>query len=733
MKVLFAVSNENISESIVKKYQKDYKEIISSKNVYYFNAIQKELQKDNTYDRIVISEDLEPFTNNNYDAIDRFIFDKLDAISDEATNSRRNDTPIILICSDRRAKAEDILVKLFSIGIYDAVLGNDRSIDQICKLIRKPRTKKEAKIYYNIDTEDVKYAPENENEVSEVEIQNILNYYKKLGRDEEKYVEGFESIASQYNTEQLKIIANVLPINVKAVLEMSSPTYQKVMTASVKGYMNKEKANSGLSMNFIPDKTKPTGGNIIVPSAVNTKKVRKVKTAEEKPTEVKKEPKKNIEIEPEEKPAPKRRGRPRKNPLPEDTEVVTQETPKRRGRPKKNTLPEKEEVVENEPISLFDLPVNDEKNNEENILPGFEENINEKSSNNEVEDILPGIENSFNEVKQPQYTPNTYGTYNNIENNVVKELTNNDDFEYDPNSGVQGLLTGNKKLVSFVGTSKNGTSFLVNNVAQLISSSGINTAILDTTKNKNSFYIFTQNEEQLRNRASNSIRRLQVGAAEGIKVNNSLTVYTAVPDEEVGIQNYKEVLKTLLENHDLVLIDCDFNTGFGYFAESQEIYLVQSLDVLTIQPLTAFLRDLKAKNILGQEKIKIVINKNMKVRGLTDKAIIGGMSFYNEPSMSFMTELFNRDSVRYCVIPFEEQTYSKYLEGLVNCKISLSGYSKIFMQALKELSNMVYPLVGGRTTKLSKKNTYKPVNNSYKSATFSQGMNDTLNQMKRNY
>ena len=46
MKVLFAVSNENISESIVKKYQKEYKEIISSKNVYYFNAIQKELQKD---------------------------------------------------------------------------------------------------------------------------------------------------------------------------------------------------------------------------------------------------------------------------------------------------------------------------------------------------------------------------------------------------------------------------------------------------------------------------------------------------------------------------------------------------------------------------------------------------------------------------------------------------------------------------------------------------------------
>ena len=58
MKVLFAVSNEAVSESIVKKYQEMYKEIIVGKNVYYFNAILKEIQKDKTYDRIVISEDL---------------------------------------------------------------------------------------------------------------------------------------------------------------------------------------------------------------------------------------------------------------------------------------------------------------------------------------------------------------------------------------------------------------------------------------------------------------------------------------------------------------------------------------------------------------------------------------------------------------------------------------------------------------------------------------------------
>lgn len=710
MKVLFAVSNENISESIVKKYQKDYKEIISSKNVYYFNAIQKELQKDNTYDRIVISEDLEPFTNNNYDAIDRFIFDKLDAISDEATNSRRNDTPIILICSDRRSKSEDLLVKLFSIGIYDALLGNDRSIDQICKLIRKPRTKKEAKLYYNIDTEDVKYAPENENEVSEVEIQNILNYYKKIGRDEEKYVEGFENIAAQYTPEQLKIIANVLPINVKAVLEMNSPTYQNIMTASVKGYVNREKQDSGLSMNFIPDKSKPTEGSIIVPSAINTNKVRKVQTATSNINE-----KINPVMDQQEitTPTPKRRGRPRKNPLPEQ-QAEAQTTPKRRGRPRKNPLPEEnetEEIIKSEPINLFDMPTEENKANE-NILPGFEE-----------------LNNNQN------YSVEEQNMYNNIEpNNETKEVSQNNGYGYEMNSSLQGLLSGNKKLVSFVGTSKNGTSFLVNNVAQLSSSLGINTAILDTTKNKNSFYIFTQNEEQLRSKAANSIRRLQVGATEGIRVSANLTVYTAIPEEEVGINNYEAILKTLLENYELVLIDCDFNTNFGYFAESQEIYLVQSLDVLTIQPLTAFLRDLKTQNILEQEKIRIVINKNMKVRGLTDKAIIGGMSFYNEPSMSFMTELFNRDIVKCCSIPFEEQTYSKYLEGLVNCKISLNGYTKQFMQALKELTNMVYPLLNSKTIKPNKKQkeANRPVN-SYDAAKFSQGINDTLNQMKKNY
>ena len=274
MKVLFAVSNENISAQIVKKYQREYKEIISYKNMYYFNAVVKELQRDKSYDRIVIGEDLEPFSNNNYDAIDKFIFEKLDSISDEATGSD-GDIPIILICADRRAKSEPMLVKLFGLGIYNALLGQDRSIDNVCKMINRPRSKKEAKIYYKIESEEVNYQSENENNVSELEIKNILEHYRRLGKNEDRYVESFNNIAAQYNDAQLRIITKFLPLNVKAVLEEQSPKYQSIMTfgdasSTINAINEQKKKAEGLKIGFLETNgagrpTKP----VIVPTAVN--------------------------------------------------------------------------------------------------------------------------------------------------------------------------------------------------------------------------------------------------------------------------------------------------------------------------------------------------------------------------------------------------------------------------------------------------------------------------------
>ena len=72
MKVLFAIRDDNnIVDTIARKYQRDYGKKLVYKEVNDFSAILRELQKDKSYSRIVISEDLEPFANNNYDSIDK--------------------------------------------------------------------------------------------------------------------------------------------------------------------------------------------------------------------------------------------------------------------------------------------------------------------------------------------------------------------------------------------------------------------------------------------------------------------------------------------------------------------------------------------------------------------------------------------------------------------------------------------------------------------------------------
>lgn len=779
MKVLFAVSNEEISESIVKRYQREYKEIISYKNVYYFNAILKELQKDKNYDRIVISEELEAFTHTQYDQIDKFIFDKLDGISDEASNLKGEDIPIILICSDRREKSESMLVKLFGIGIYNALLGNDRSVDNVCKLLNKPRSKKEAKIYYKIDSDDVTYQSENENDVSEVEIQNILAHYKRLGKDEDKYVESFNRIASQYNDVQLRIITKFLPLNVRAVLEEKSEKYQQIISFNSKVSDNlraqsivKRKEEEGTSSKLLtnPDKEKILSKPVVIPSAVNMSGVKKFAKSKPKvepetifePLEPEIETIQTQEPEIEELPMveetpvipevsteteepKKRRGRPRKNPLPEETTV---QAPKRgRGRPRK--VAPVEEIVEEPEVKTISQPEEEEtilpgfedyNEPEENILPGFEEKTEEENilpgfdEKSEENNILPGFvdengkqEETYNQIETPKQE-NYYQNYNM--NQIQNTYQQHEDID------ISSLLTASKKVACFIGTSKNGTSFVVNNLAEITSSMGIDTAILDTTKNRNSYYIYTKNEEELRNTAMNSVNNLLNGNALGINAGKNLTVYTSLPTETEGIENAGAILQTLLKKHSLVLIDCDFDTPMEYFQKTQEIYLVQTFDVLTIQPLTAFLRELKSKNILDQNKLRVILNKAVKIRGINDKTIIGGMAYYNDPAMSFMTELFDKTTVRYITIPFDEDVYAKYLEGVINCEISIKGYPKNIVQIFQELSNIIYPVVSGKATYGStkgsaKKSTYVPPQ--IQSNGFTPSMNSTLDQMKKRY
>ena len=111
-------------------------------------------------------------------------------------------------------------------------------------------------MYYHIDPDDVDYKVENEGDVSEVEIQNILNHYKRLGRNEEQYVESFDHIASQYTDSQLRLIAKFLPLNVKAVLEANSPKYQEVVALGMPSKPDRKYNQYNNYNNYKKDKDK---------------------------------------------------------------------------------------------------------------------------------------------------------------------------------------------------------------------------------------------------------------------------------------------------------------------------------------------------------------------------------------------------------------------------------------------------------------------------------------------
>lgn len=1410
MKVLFAINDENIVSEITSRYQQKYKEIITSKSVYYFNAILKELQNERDYDAIVIGEDLEPIADNNYDRIDRFILEKMDEVSDEASQQSGSDIPIILICSDRRTRNDPILAKLFSMSIYNAITGADRTIEQVCELISKPRGKKEAKAYYNMNRTE-EYDPITGEDVSESEIQSILNHYTKIAGNEQKCVESFDIIASQYNPKQLKIIVNFLPMSVKSILEKYSVRYQQLFLLNNKTNKNEKKTgaelltvdisngqkldqpvvipatlshpvtefnntnayvnNNGINGQFMnnpymnngqmnqmqrpmqgnpymnqynqgnpynrnmpntyqnqrpiqpnieqnnamqrnpnmmnmqqghqnmgprPEPTQmgqmgqmPRNNNVqnpnmqftnnpqnnqmnniqnpynqfanmqnrniqmnsmqvqnnqfanaqygnrmpnvnqqnsenSIPNANQQNSVNNIPNANQQNSVNSmpdinqqnsnqenlnidlEEQKKNLEMDaepkteqnayqdiasvfdtpviPDPEPIPTQevpefhleetpieekqteeeknantnffqptqmeqikdetqetnilnnntssnffyndenekkidepnylekketeeigeseqdlaqevkrgRGRPRKTPI-EDVE----DKPKRgRGRPRKikpedelnqtqtviepmeNTQPAEdlnsfnsmyqiqtqennfdqnkkletiripdpvlsinpiqqhnsaEEIKKIEPVQTFNpiepvqtynpveeikpvepvqtynpteeikpiepvqafkpielvqtynpveeikpvepvqtfnpiepvqthnpietIPAWNNMNHEElNSMPslGFEPIQNEYTpvvqnieppmvtiptsnfENNSIQiNQMPAIDTAndnyelpsiFGEVaEQPEYNQkdeetknmfdtsvfndnqaeikmnqeqnvpsydtsvdsffgeeiapistninqveenavnnpletNTYKTeqnaYNNQEDlyqiqnarspfeNEVQQPTNINDilgnipkpvgiqsqtqpeevkqqendggfnpynipspFENDMNVNndlgtyanlvqqetyentfmpnnfqnpqlynqneeyveqPQSMLNmGSGKLCVFTGTSKNGVSFIVNNLAQMLIQSNIKVAILDETQNRNSFYIYTNNDEPLINKAVSSIRNLENGLAKGLDVSRYLTVYTNIPDG--GLENKTEdieaIVSTLTHNYDIILVDSDFETNEKFFAYASEIYVVQSMDALTIQPITKFLSELKDKGLLQEEKLRIIINKYMNMKRLPAEIVIEGLTRYNEPTMTLQKELFNSKNVPAILIPFDMQAYTRYMDVIATCQMTLNGYPTVFLNSLDKLASIIYGtapelakintaaqnkskkrgfFAGKLNGKKQKEEPEKPNKNAQynefnpnqylmNNNLYSNEMNDTLNKMKKNY
>lgn len=601
MKVLIAINNDAISEAIGNYYQREYNETLEIKNVYYFKALIEEI-KLNFYERVIIHEELEPFATANQEVIDNNLFEIIDKISDDSHGAT-----IIFICSERRKRDDKLIRRLFNIGVYNALIGEDRTIEEVTKLINSPRTKKEAKSYIDYDLEEDAY--KKDEEVNEAELNRILMAYESAGGDEQRYVEIFERISDQYTDVQLKVISTFLPDYVKKVLMQRSEKFRSISTVSVPPSMLKQSIESfeeddGIEIGRSPRSyggSKPTGYD--------------------------------------------------------DSDTSSYEEPKTAYKQVETELEIPRPVREPEPY-----PPQGYYDRQLSVPPPAE---------------VPAKLHKVTEV---------------IEKEIIRE--------------VYETPKDYRKVVCFVGAHKAGTTFIINAIAAYLTRRGIKTAIIDVTKNKDSYFVYAINSENNREIAAKSLMSLAKGRDCPLEVNR-ISVYTGIPGQ-VSKENidYMKMIEMAKNKHSVILIDCDFDTPLEFFKLCQNIYLVQDMDILNLQPVTSFLRELKYRGV-NLEKAKVVINKHLKC-ALPAKRVIEGISYYSNPEMTIYDELFVK-SISYYIIPFDEHNYRKYLEGLYLCKTNYGEFTEDFKEALEHLVSSIYPIGPSKSKVKDFKNIFSSI------------------------
>lgn len=555
MRVLFGINNDDTVKGIVSSYEKKFGVKLEYKNVYYFKQFVQELST-GRYDRAVMLEDLEKFPTNNYAQIDDYLFKTIDSITDvfDAKN-------IIYISSDRRKLGDEFLSKLFNLGIYTTLTEQNRTKNRVCEAINKPFIKKDVKKYYDNVSDDNVYKSA---EVSEIEIQRIISYYQNQNGVTDKYNEIFDRIASQYTDEQLKVIINFLPVDVKQHLSFNNQKYKDLVgTTQVPQYAE----NTTVTTNVAQQKPK---------EIINTQTDANAVKIQKEPQVIEKIVVKQVPSEPK---------------------VITKEV-------------EKQVIVDR-----FSIPK-----------------------------------------------------------------------DY-------------KKTVAFVGAPKVGTTFCINAIATFFTKNKVKTAIVDVTRKRDTFTIYTYDNEGKRNIAAESMRYASNGINEPL-LYERLSIYTAMPGEDRKTYNAGVLIDTIMQNNNVILMDADFTTPVDYFRLCQEIYVVQDMDIININQLTIFLRQLKARGI-PMNKIKVIINKHVNC-ALTAKDILDGIATYTSYDLKMYDELFNSNAMTYFILPFDEENYKKYVEMVYKYSNKFSSFTDDFKESLNKIINSIYPvgnIVQNATTK----------------------------------
>ena len=278
MRILFAVSNSDnnkndIVDVILNEYQKKYKKIVSYKRAFYYDAIIDEIQqtRDNRYDLIIISEDLEKNINESYESEDENLYRHIDEITDEAYKEDGTGIPIILICRDRRSEQDPIISQLFTLGVYNILIGKDRTIQNVCALIEKPRNKKKAKMMYNIDPKGLSYKQGIvQKAISDRELNSIIRFFVTYKDKVDKCVRGFLKLTKEYTEEQIQIIIESLPLDVRILLEENSSEYLKYAKTSIRdAYKKKVNSLQEKNLDIAPKNDLSSNRKVIIPNQMD--------------------------------------------------------------------------------------------------------------------------------------------------------------------------------------------------------------------------------------------------------------------------------------------------------------------------------------------------------------------------------------------------------------------------------------------------------------------------------
>lgn len=646
MRVLFALNNEKLVNQLAEFYQSTYKKELETKQVYFFKSLIETLRREKGFDRIIIHEELEPTGTKNQDVIDNYLYNNLDEIKDEAGKA-----DIIIICSEKRQVTDKLFVKLFNLGIYNILIGQERTAGNLSSLIERPRTRREAKEYLGLESQkNISADSVNKNKLDEIEIRNIQRYFTDNIGDRNRIVAAFNQLYEQYTFEDLKEIIIFLPLEARQILEQSSPNYIALMNwRPSQGNVEEKSLKTKVSLNL----SEYFNRNKFV-----TSKAIKQEVSSTKP------------------------------PVVEDVSSS-----------KKTNIYNSNAVLQEEIL----------KNNTEHKVNNYKE-IN--SQNAYIVKDRNDVTTTSNFAKTSVDNAPIYKTQNlRTESDGVRIQTVTKVIEKEVIQEVCDIPKDYKKVTCFIGAHKVGTTFIINAIANNLANKGVKVAILDLTCSKDSYVIYASRKNDQKELAANSLNNLLIGQNRPLKLGN-LSVYTGIPRTNRSKMDVYRAIEIVKRENAVVLVDCDFATmrdASDTFRYADSIYVVQDMDMLKILPITMFLKSLKNLGI-NNDKISVIINKYMRSAIKIDD-IVESLSVYLSPDSKILDRGLLSETVKKIIVPFDEHNYLRYIENISCGKMEFSGFSENFNQAVSVIAQELFPI--GTKGSLSNNDGLKYVKNMF--------------------